>query len=104
MDVILEEPELSGADLRGALELWVTSPGGPHAPIDGAGQFCLWRGRPVVSHDMLSEGTHEQNVRRLWVRLAQPGDKGAIERAEQQVRERVAAQGLEGEFYPTDSR
>lgn len=104
MDIILEEQELPSADLRGALELWVTGPGGPHAPLGEAGQFCLWRGRPVVSHDMLSEGTHEQNVRRLWVRLAQPADLDAVRLAERHVRERIVAQGLEGEFHPTEGR
>lgn len=100
MDVILTETELPAADLRGALELWVTGLDGPRQPLTEAGQFCLWRGRPVVSHDMLSEGTHEQNLRRLWVRLAQPDDAGRRAWAEAQVRQRMAEQGLEGEFYP----
>ncbi|MFF7708521.1 hypothetical protein [Pseudomonas sp. NPDC007930] len=102
MDILLNEHELPSADLRGTLELWVTGPEGPRQPLTEAGQFCLWRGRPVVSHDMLSEGTHEQNLRRLWVRLAEPERAQRVAWAEAQVRQRVLAQGLEGEFYPSE--
>ncbi|MBD1552713.1 hypothetical protein [Pseudomonas typographi] len=103
MDLTLSEHELPGADLRGALELWITGPTGPRQPLTEAGQFCLWRGRPMVSHDMLSEGTHEQNVRRVWLRLEHPQDPARLGWAEAQVRQRVQAQGLEGEFYPTQA-
>jgi len=102
MNIAIDEAHINTADLRGATELWLVPPeADPQASTHPDGQ-CLWRGGPVASHDMLSEGTHEQNVRRVWLRVANPKDHTTGERMRPLVEQRLLEQGLEGEFYPAD--
>lgn len=102
MNIAIDEAHINTVDLRGAVELWLVPPGAdPEASVHPSGQ-CLWRGRPVVSHDMLSEGTHEQNVRRVWLRVAQPEAPETAARIRPLVEQRLMEQGLEGEFFPAD--
>jgi hypothetical protein len=100
MNVIINTTDIARTDLRSASEIWVAD---LKAELDldttEAG-LCLWRGEPVVTHDMLSEGTHEQNLRRLWLHVADIGASAEIKPIEEALRERLTAQGLQGEFYP----
>ena len=61
-------------------------------------QLCLWRGEQVFTHEMLSEGTHDQNVRRLCLQLVDPDDRDAVARVEAIARERLEEMGKQGEF------
>lgn len=102
MNIAIDEAHINTADLRGAVELWLVPPeADPEASAHPVG-VCLWRGRPVVSHDMLSEGTHEQNVRRVWLRVVQPEAADTATRIRPLVEQRLREQGLEGEFFPAD--
>lgn len=67
-------------------EIWLAEP-----------QRCLWRATQVVSHEMMSEGTHEQNLRRIYVRSGPMADNAEIERV---VRQRLRESGRVGEFPP----
>lgn len=67
-------------------EIWLAEP-----------QRCLWRATQVVSHEMMSEGTHEQNLRRIYVRSGPMADNAEIERV---VRQRLLERGRVGEFPP----
>ena len=49
-----------------------------------------------------SAATHDQNVRRLCVKVVNPDDQAAVANVELMVRERLEKMGKEGEFYPAE--
>jgi len=51
---------------------------------------------------MMSEGTHDQNVRRLCVKVVNSDVQAAGANVELMVRERLKKMGKEGEFYPAE--
>ena len=51
---------------------------------------------------MMSEGAHDQNVRRLCVEVVNPGDHAAVVNVELMLRERLEKMEKEGEFYPAE--
>ena len=91
MDKAITVDQLPTTDLGSINEIWL---GGTHT------QLCLWRAEQVFTHEMLSEGTHDQNVRRLCLQLVDPDDQAAVASVELIVRERLKVIGKEGEFYP----
>ena len=102
MKIVITESELSATEFRGASEIWLAAPDSPLCADSGGNELCLWRGEPMVSHDMLSEGTHEQNVRRIWMVVADIDDPECVLGAEQQVRAHLESLGMRGEFYPAE--
>ncbi|WP_462380911.1 hypothetical protein [Pseudomonas sp. Marseille-QA0892] len=94
MDKTITVDQLATTDLDAINEIWV---GQTHT------ELCLWRGEQVFTHEMLSEGTHDQNVRRLCVQLIDPDDQAAVANVEVIVRERLEALEREGEFYPAEN-
>lgn len=103
MNITIDERNISTLDLRGTVELWLVAPGAHPEADDEPQGLCLWRGRPVVSHEMLSEGTHEQNVRRVWLQVADHQAQATAERLRPAVEQRLREQQLEGEFFPTEA-
>ncbi|WP_263263245.1 hypothetical protein [Pseudomonas sp. RIT-PI-S] len=103
MNIAIDEDHINTADLRGAVELWLVSPQAAPDANEHPDGLCLWRGRPVVSHDMLSEGTHEQNVRRVWLRVADPLSPATAARVRPALEQRLREQQLEGEFFPAET-
>jgi hypothetical protein len=103
MNISIDETNISTLDLRGAVELWLVAPGASPEASDEPEGLCLWRGRPVVSHEMLSEGTHEQNVRRVWLQVADPQVPATAARLRPAIEQRLLEQQLEGEFFPTEA-
>lgn len=93
MDKTVTVDQLATTDLRSINEIWL---GGTHT------QLCLWRGEQVFTHEMMSEGTHDQNVRRLCLQLVNSDDQAAVASVEVIVRERLKNMGKEGEFYPAE--
>ncbi|AMT88670.1 MULTISPECIES: hypothetical protein [Pseudomonas] len=93
MDKTITVDQLATTDLESINEIWL---GGTHT------QLCLWRGEQVFTHEMLSEGTHDQNVRRLCLQLVDPDDRDAVARVEAIARERLEEMGKQGEFYPAE--
>lgn len=93
MDKTITLDQLATTDLRSINEIWL---GGTHT------QLCLWRGEQVFTHEMMSEGTHDQNVRRLCVEVVNPGDHAAVVNVELMLRERLEKMEKEGEFYPAE--
>ncbi|MEG5262929.1 hypothetical protein TRP66_01355 [Pseudomonas sp. JDS28PS106] len=93
MDKTITVDQLATTNLDSINEIWL---GGTHT------QLCLWRGEQVFTHEMLSEGTHDQNARRLCLQLVDPDDQVAVSRVEAIVRERLEGTGREGEFYPAE--
>ena len=94
MDKTITVDLLATTDLRSINEIWL---GGTHT------QLCLWRAEQVFTHEMLSEGTHDQNVRRLCLQLVDPDDRDAVARVEAVARERLEEMGKQGEFYPAEA-
>lgn len=93
MDKKITADELAITDLRAINEIW----------LDGGNRpLCLWREEQVFTHEMLSEGTHDQNVRRLCVQPVDPNDQTTVARIEITARERLEAMGRTGEFYPAE--
>jgi len=93
MDKTVTVDQLATTDLRSINEIWL---GGTHT------QLCLWRGEQVFTHEMMSEGTHDQNVQRLCLQLVNSDDQAAVASVEVIVRERLKNMGKEGEFYPAE--
>lgn len=93
MDKTITVDQLDTTDLGSINEIWL---GDTHT------QLCLWRGEQVFTHEMMSEGTHDQNVRRLRVQWVNPDDQAAVARVEIMVRERLKKSGKAGEFYPAE--
>jgi hypothetical protein len=87
MDKTITVDQLATTDLRSINEIWL---GGTHA------QLCLWRGEQVFTHEMMSEGTHDQNVQRLCLQLVNPDDQTAVASVEVIVRERLKKNGEGG--------
>ncbi len=93
MDKTITVDQLAATDLGSINEIWLS---GTHT------RLCLWRGEHVFAHEMMSEGTHDQNVRRLCVKVVNPDDQAAVANVELMVRERLEKMGKEGEFYPAE--
>ena len=93
MDKTITVDQLATTDLGSINEIWLS---GTHT------QLCLWRGEQVFTHEMMSEGTHDQNVRRLCVKVVNLSDHAAVANVELMVRERLEKMGKEGEFYPAE--
>jgi hypothetical protein len=91
MDKKITVEQLATTDLGSINEIWL---GGAQ------NQLCLWRGEQVFTHEMLSEGTHDQNVRRLCLEQVDPDDQPAVASVEVIVRERLEEMDKQGEFYP----
>jgi hypothetical protein len=94
--------ELMTTDFRPFNEIWLASPEAPLSVERWVNELCLWRGEQLFTHDMLSEGTHGQNVARIWLIIDDVDDRACVSRAEAQVRQQLAEQSLEGEFYPAE--
>lgn len=93
MDKTITVDQLAATELGPFNEIWLY---GPHA------QLCLWRAEQVFTHEMLSEGTHDQNVERLCLQLADLDDQASVASVEAVARERLEKMGREGEFYPAE--
>ncbi|MBC3372360.1 hypothetical protein HU762_00280 [Pseudomonas sp. SWRI92] len=93
MDKTITVDQLATTDLRSFNEIWL---GGTHT------QLCLWRGAQVFTHEMMSEGTHDQNVRSLCLQWVNLDDQAAVASVERIARERLKEMGKEGEFYPAE--
>ena len=94
MDKMITVDQLATTDLGSFNEIWL---GGTHT------ELCLWRAEQVFTHEMLSEGTHDQTVRRLCLQPVDPEDQAAVAGVEVIVRERLEKMGREGEFYPAEN-
>lgn len=92
MDKMITVDQLATTDLRTINEIWLGESAG----------LCLWRGEQVFTHDMLSEGTHDQNTRRLVVKLDTLDDQSVVADIEAKVRDLLQKMGMEGEFYPAE--
>ena len=93
MDKTITIDQLATTDLRSINEIWL---GETHT------QLCLWRGEQVFTHEMMSEGTHDQNVRRLCLQLDNPDDQATVASVEVIVREQLKRIRKVGEFYPAE--
>jgi hypothetical protein len=102
MKTVITQSELAQADLRPYTEIWLTSPTAVREAGHTEDELCLWRANQVFSHDMLSEGTHGQNVMPIWLVLDNIDDPDQVLGVETMVRERLLAAGLDGEFYPAE--
>ncbi len=92
MDKMITTDQLATTDLRTINEIW----------LRGATDLCLWRAEQVFTHDMLSEGTHDQNSSRLVVDMGGIGDQTGVFEIEAIVRELLKDMGMEGRFYPAE--
>lgn len=102
MKTLITLQELAEADLRGYNEIWLTSAKALAESGHPEEELCLWRARQHVTHDMLSEGTHDQNARRIWLVVDDLDDPAQVLDMENQVRQALQTRGLEGEFYPAE--
>ena len=93
MDKIITVDQLATTDLGSINEIWLS---GTHT------RLCLWRGKHGFTREMMSEGTHDQNVRRLCLQLVNPDDQAAVASVELIARERLEKMGKKGEFYPAE--
>lgn len=106
MKTVITQEELAEADLRPYKEVWLTSAEALAERGHNEDELCLWRSNETFTHDMLSEGTHDQNVAGVWLVVDDIDDPDQVLDVEENVRQRLLALGLEGEFYPaqTDDR
>jgi hypothetical protein len=102
MKVAISPEDLTSTDLRPFNEVWLASPPAPLSVESTVEELCLWRGEQLFTHDMLSEGTHGQNVTRIWLIIEDVNDRTCVYQAEKQVKQRLTEQGMHGEFYPAE--
>lgn len=102
MKTVITLQEIADADLRPYTEVWLTSTTAIREAGHSEDELCLWRANQVFSHDMLSEGTHGQNVMPVWLVLDDIDNPEQVLEVETHIRERLLAAGLEGEFYPAE--
>ncbi|WP_268800500.1 hypothetical protein [Pseudomonas huanghezhanensis] len=102
MKTLISLKELADADLKTFNEIWLSSAASlsEHGPSED--QLCLWRANQLFTHDMLSEGTHGQNVSRVWLVPDDIDAPANVMEIEQAVRARLAELEMEGEFYPAE--
>ncbi len=101
MKTVITLDELAEADLRPYKEIWLTSA----EALEGGhreDELCLWRSDQTFTHDMLSEGTHDQNVTGVWLVVDDIDDPSEVLPIEDDVRQRLQTLGLTGEFYPAE--
>ncbi|MCD5974957.1 hypothetical protein ALP94_02542 [Pseudomonas savastanoi pv. glycinea] len=92
MDKMITADQLATTDLRTINEIW----------LSGSTELCLWRAEQVFTHDMLSEGTHDQNTSRLVVKMGDTEDQPTVSDIEATVRELLKNMGMEGHFFPAE--
>lgn len=92
MDKTITADQLATTDLRTINEIW----------LSGSTELCLWRAEQVFTHDMLSEGTHDQNSSRLLVKVEDIEDQATVVAIEAKVRELLKGMSMEGAFYPAE--
>jgi hypothetical protein len=102
MSTFISLEQLATADLRMINEIWLMPAQAP--PQNGPPQasLCLWRGEQLFTHDMMSEGTHGQNVNRLCLPVDDIEDQAIVRAIEQRVRQRLTQMDMQGEFYPAE--
>lgn len=100
MKTVITLQELAEADLRPFKEVWLTSQQALADSGHSEDQLCLWRSELAFTHDMLSEGTHDQNLHAVWLVVGNIDDPDQVLDIESQLRQRLQELGLEGEFYP----
>jgi hypothetical protein len=102
MKTVITPEELFEADLRPYNEIWLASIQALAESGHSEDQLCLWRSNIVPSHEMLSEGSHGQNVSSVWLALDNIDDADQVLDMEELVRGRLESLGLKGEFYPAE--
>jgi hypothetical protein len=102
MSNVISTEQLATVDLRMINEIWLSSSQTPQPDNAAQPKLCLWRGEQLFTHDMMSEGTHGQNVNRLWVCVADMDDPDTLRTVEDAVRQRLAQMDMQGEFYPAE--
>jgi hypothetical protein len=104
MPLRIQQQDIEQTNLRTVSEIWLAGPSCTFSKESETDTLSLWRGRPIASHEMLSEGTHEQNVQRLWVVVANVADRGEVAAIEARLRVALEKQNMEGEFYPAEQK
>ncbi|WP_244652072.1 hypothetical protein [Pseudomonas sp. CFBP 13710] len=104
MPLRIQQHDIEQTNLRTVSEIWLAGPACTFSAESEIDTLCFWRGRPVVSHEMLSEGTHEQNLQRLWLVVADICDNPAVATLEARLRTALDKQNMEGEFYPAEQK
>ena len=104
MTLRIQQQDIERANLRTVSEIWLAGPKCTYDVESEVDSKCFWRGQPTVSHDMLSEGTHEQNLQRLWLVVANVDDDAEVGAAEALLRASLEKQNMEGEFYPAEQK
>jgi len=102
MKTVITLQELAEADLRPYKEVWLTSAQALAETGHNEDELCLWRSDEAFTHDMLSEGTHDQNLMGVWLVVDDIDDPDEVLDVETDVRQRLQALGLQGEFYPAE--
>lgn len=102
MSTVISIEQLATVDLRMINEIWLSSSPAPQENDPLQPKLCLWRGEQLFTHDMMSEGTHGQNVNRLWLSVDDIEDQPLIRSVEAAVRQRLAQMDMQGEFYPAE--
>lgn len=103
MRVVIHPEQLSSCDLRAFNEIWLADHPAQFVAEHAANKCCLWRGEQLFTHDMLSEGTHGQNVAQLWVLVADPSDLEGLRTLELAITRKLREQELRGEFHPAQA-
>lgn len=102
MKTLISLQEIAEADLNPYKEIWLTSTLALAESGHTEDELCLWRADEAFTHDMMSEGTHDQNLKRVWLPVSDLDEQERVLEIENQVRERLLRLGLEGEFYPAE--
>jgi len=102
MKTVITLQELAEADLRPYKEVWLTSAEALADSGHKEDELCLWRSQDTFTHDMLSEGTHDQNLQGVWLVVDDIDDAEQVFDIEEDVRQRLQMLGLQGEFYPAE--
>ncbi len=102
MKTVITEQELAEADLRPYKEIWLTSTLALAETGHNEDELCLWRSELAFTHDMMSEGTHDQNLKGVWLVVDDIDNAEQVLEIENEVRERLRMLGLQGEFYPAE--
>ncbi|WP_110947039.1 hypothetical protein [Pseudomonas bohemica] len=102
MKTVITQQELAEADLRPYKEVWLTSALALADSDHKEDELCLWRSDLAFTHDMMSEGTHDQNLKGVWLVVDDIDNPDQVLEIENEVRDRLQVLGVEGEFYPAE--
>lgn len=102
MNTFIPLEKLAETDLGDFHEVWLTSQETHPQDPSLEHSVCLWRVDRVMTTDVKIDDEYFQDLPCLWLKVDALTDKQAISLVQNTLKDRLAEQGLTGEFFPKE--